>query len=309
MSCTSPSARRSGLPRCRRPSSFTAWRCAAQAQPPAAVQSQVGRDVRDRRRAAAHQIACRTPRWAARGQTASDFGDVLDGPEVPCQTDAVTAWADATGERSTAVAPTCSARLQGLFRPWASRALRPRRCRRRSRHSRGPGRLEQVNPSSATCSLPLRAKRRACKVRRVLSDAALDQKLPRHQGGSGGHRAEGPRMAIIMRATKAQDTARTSGSLEPAQGLVRLRSAIAAGQALVTMRIWRQRKEALQPNRFLRRLREAFVRWAAAALAATGTERALEVGGLATRLVAWGLGKSAWELFAGRPRLVPLSRH
>jgi len=259
-------------------------------------------------------------------KTASDFGEMssMAGEVFKSQTEAVTSWADATGEalnRSSADLLQYAAGFQGLFTPMGI----------------ARGEAAQMSEAVATLAVDLGSfwnKQEPDVIRDLqsafagetesmrkygvfLSDAALDQELF-NRGIKGGSTAATEaekahaRMAIIMRATKdAQgDAARTSGSLEnQLKGLkAELKeSAIAAGQALVPALedLAPVAKEALQDlTAFLQTpAGEAFVRWAAgAALAATGTGAVLsKVGGLATGLVSMGsLGASAWELLAGK---------
>jgi len=258
-------------------------------------------------------------------KTASDFGEMsaMAGEVFKGQTEAATAWADATGEalnRSGADLLQYAAGFQGLFTPM------------------GIARSEATQMSEAVAQLAVDLgsfwnKQEPDVVRDLasafagetesmrkygvfLSDAALDQELF-NQGIKGGSTAATEaekahaRMAIIMRATKdAQgDAARTSGSLEnQLKGLkAELKeSAIAAGQALVPAleELAPVAKEALQDlTAFLQTpAGEAFVKWAAglALVGVTGGTAVKHLGDIAFGAVQIGsLSKSAWDRFGG----------
>ena len=258
-------------------------------------------------------------------KTASDFGEMsaMAGEVFKGQTEAATAWADATGEalnRSGADLLQYAAGFQGLFTPM------------------GIARSEATQMSEAVAQLAVDLgsfwnKQEPDVVRDLasafagqtesmrkygvfLSDAALDQELF-NQGIKGGSTAATEaekahaRMAIIMRATKdAQgDAARTSGSLEnQLKGLqAELKeSAIAAGQALVPAleELAPIAKEALQDlTAFLQTpAGEAFVKWAAglALVGVTGGTVVKHLGDIAFGAVQIGsLSKSAWDRFGG----------
>lgn len=258
-------------------------------------------------------------------KTASDFGEMssMAGQVFKSQTDAVTAWADATGaalNRSGSDLLQYAAGFQGLFTPM------------------GIARGEAAGMSEAIATLAVDLgsfwnKQEPDVVRDLasafageteamrkygvfLSDAALDQELF-NQGIKGGSTAATEaekahaRMAIIMRATKdAQgDAARTSGSLEnQLKGLkAELKeSAIAAGQALVPAleELAPVAKEALRDlTAFLQTpAGEAFVKWAAglALVGVTGGTVVKHLGDIAGGAVQIGsLGKSVWQGLGG----------
>jgi len=258
-------------------------------------------------------------------KTASDFGEMsqMAGEVFKGQTEAATAWADATGEalnRSGADLLQYAAGFQGLFTPM------------------GIARSEATQMSEAVAQLAVDLgsfwnKQEPDVVRDLasafagetesmrkygvfLSDAALDQELF-NAGIRGGSTAATEaekahaRMAIIMRATKdAQgDAARTAGSLEnQIKGLqAELKeAAIATGQALVPAleELAPIAKEALEDlTEFLRTpAGEAFVKWAAglALVGVTGGTAVKHLGDIAFGAVQIGsLSKSIWERFGG----------
>lgn len=258
-------------------------------------------------------------------KTASDFGEMssMAGEVFKGQTEAATAWADATGEalnRSRADLLQYAAGFQGLFTPMGI----------------ARGEAAQMSEAVATLAVDLGSfwnKQEPDVVRDLasafageteamrkygvfLSDAALDQELF-NRGVKGGTQAATEaekahaRMAVIMRATKdAQgDAARTSGSLENQIKGIQAEmkeAAIAAGQALVPAleELAPIAKEALEDlTAFLQTpAGEAFVKWAAglALFGVTGGTAVKHLGDLAFATVQVGsLGKSVWDRFGG----------
>jgi hypothetical protein len=258
-------------------------------------------------------------------KAASDFGEMssMAGQVFKSQTEAVTSWADTTGEalnRSSADLLQYAAGFQGLFTPMGI----------------ARGEASQMSEAVAQLAVDLGSfwnKQEPDVVRDLqsafagetesmrkygvfLSDAALDQELF-NRGIKGGSTAATEaekahaRMAIIMRATKdAQgDAARTSGSLEnQLKGLkAELKeNAIAAGQALVPAleELAPIAKEALQDlTAFLQTpAGEAFVKWAAgiALVGVTGGTLVKHLGDIAGGAVQIGsLASSAWDRFGG----------
>lgn len=261
-------------------------------------------------------------------KTASDFGEMssMAGEVFKSQTEAVTAWADATGEalnRSGADLLQYAAGFQGLFTPMGiARAEAAQMSESVAQLAVDLGSFWNKQEPDVVRDLASAFAGETEAMRKYgvfLSDAALDQELF-NAGIKGGSTAATEaekahaRMAIIMRATKdAQgDAARTSGSLEnQLKGLqAELKeSAIAAGQALVPAleELAPIAKEALQDlTAFLQTpAGEAFVKWAAglALFGVAGGTALKHVGDLAFATVQVGnVGKTVWTALRGEAR-------